>query len=222
MEIYSQIFSVIKGSLLSYTNYSNCLTWDEYNKKGQKLTDFNEEERKGIYDICILYEQYKIKNNLFDIQDLTNHLIRQVKIELLPLNIHLIDFLYFDEIQDMTINQIYLLILISKYCKVYAGDTCQTISQSNRFRFVDLNNIFWTFEKIIDNYDKVEQAILSLNYRLNSHILKLANFISFSIKKLFPYTLDKFKDDFSVKITPFKPILINEKYFIYLINIIKG
>ena len=222
MEIYSQIFSVIKGSLLSYTNYSNCLTWDEYNKKGQKLTDFNEEERKGIYDICILYEQYKIQNNLFDIQDLTNHLIRQVKIELLPSNIHLIDFLYFDEIQDMTINQIYLLLLISKYSKVYAGDTCQTISQSNRFRFVDLKNIFWTFEKIISNYNKVEQAILSLNYRLNSHILKLANFISFSIKRLFPYTLDKFKDDFSVKITPFRPTLINEKDFIYLINIIKG
>ena len=89
------------------------------------------------------YENFKRKSGYFDIQDLTNFLIRQVLIELN--DIKLIDYIFIDEIQDLTVSQIFLLILVTKYCKIYAGDTCQTISKINRFRFSELNNIFYNF-----------------------------------------------------------------------------
>lgn len=98
-----------------------------------------------MYDIFLLYENHKQKNKWFDIQDLVSHLIRQVKVELKI--VKLIDYLFIDEIQDLTINQIYLLVLISKYPTVFAGDTCQTISESIRFRFKDLKSLFYFFEK---------------------------------------------------------------------------
>ena len=134
IEIYSQINSVIKGSLKSHLSYSNCITKEDYLNLGKKLTDLPDLDT--IYETFCEYETWKKNNNLFDTQDL----IRQVKVEYK--NIKLLDYLFLDEVQDLTINQIYLLILITKYPKVYAGDTCQTISQINRFRFCDLNNIF--------------------------------------------------------------------------------
>ena len=63
------------------------------------------------------YEDYKRKSNFFDIQDLTNFLIRQVIIEFK--SIKLIDYIFIDEIQDLTVSQIFLLILVSRYCKIY-------------------------------------------------------------------------------------------------------
>ena len=93
-----------------------------------------------VYEICREYENFKRKSNFFDIQDLTNFLIRQVLIELD--DIKLIDYLFIDDIQNLTVSQIFLLIIVSKYVKIYAGDTCQTISKINRFKFSELNNIF--------------------------------------------------------------------------------
>ena len=98
-------------------------------------------KNKEMKFINILYEQWKEKNNYFDIQDCVNYLIRQVNIELVPNNIKLIDILLIDEIKDFSINQLYLMNLISKDIKILAGDTCQTISKTNVFRFCDLKHI---------------------------------------------------------------------------------
>ena len=153
------------------------------------------------------YENYKRKSGYFDIQDLTNFLIRQVLIEFN--DIKLIDYIFIDEIQDLTVSQIFLLILVSKYCKIYAGDTCQTISKINRFRFSELNNIFYNFQKVLPDFDSVVSANLTLNYRLNSKIMNLSTYMAYFMKECFPNTLDKFQDDFSIKITEHKPMLVN-------------
>ena len=202
LEIYSQLISVIKGSYSSHLYMNNCITKEEYKLRGRKITDLPNLDE--VYDVCMLYEDYKKQKGYFDIQDLVNFLIRQVKLELK--NVKLIDYLFIDEIQDLAVNQIYLLILVSKYCKIYAGDTCQTISKINRFRFSELSNIFYGFSKIIPNYPKVTNAYLCLNYRLNSKILKLSTFIAYLMKSLFPNTIDKFQDDFSIKIIKQKPV----------------
>ena len=131
LEIYAQLISIIKGSYISHLYMNNCISKEDYKAKGKKITDLPNLDE--IYDVCMLYEDYKKKNKYFDIQDLVNFLIRQVKLELK--DVKLIDYLFIDEIQDLTISQIYLLILVSNYCKIYAGDTCQTISKTNRFRF---------------------------------------------------------------------------------------
>ena len=166
LEIYAQLISVIKGSYISHLYMNNCISKEDYKKKGRKITDLPNLD--DIYDICMLYEEYK-KGKYFDVQDLVSFLIRQVKLEFK--NVKLMDYLFIDEIQDLTVSQIYLLILVSQHCKIYAGDTCQTISKINRFRFSELSEIFYRFGKIIPNYPKVTNAYLCLNYRLNSKIL---------------------------------------------------
>ena len=209
-EIYSQIYSVIKGSLTSSNSFSNCISREEYLNRGKKGMFLQEEYLNMIYDICILYEHYKRQNMQFDIQDLTNYLIKQVKIELFSKNITLIDYLYIDEIQDLTINQIYLLILVAKRTKLYAGDTGQTISEINRFKFKDLKNLFFHFQKIVPNFPEVKDAILNFNFRLNINILKFSSFISELTQQFFPYSVDKLKEDISLKLTSFKPMLLND------------
>jgi len=205
LEIYAQLISIIKGSYTSHLYMNNCISKEDYKSKGRKITDLPNLD--DIYDVCMLYEDYK-KGKYFDIQDLVNFLIRQVKLEFK--NVKLIDYLFIDEIQDLSISQIYLLILVSKYCKVYAGDTCQTISKINRFRFSELSNIFYNFSKIIPNYPKVNNAYLCLNYRLNSKILRLSTFMAYLMKLLFPNTIDKFQDDFSIKVIEQKPIILHD------------
>ena len=138
LEIYAQLISIIKGSFTSHFYMNNCISKEEYKEKGRKLTDLPNLD--DVYELCMLYENYK-KGKYFDIQDLVNFLIRQVKLEFK--DVKLIDYLFIDEIQDLSISQIYLLILVSKHCKIYAGDTCQTISKINRFRFSELNILFF-------------------------------------------------------------------------------
>ena len=207
-EVYSQIISIIKGSLKSYLSYSNGITLEEYQKIGRKLALFNEEQRNEIYKYFILYEQWKEKNNYFDIQDYVNYLIRQVNIELVPNKIKLIDILLIDEIQDFSINQLYLMNLISRDIKILAGDTCQTISKTNVFRFCDLNNIYYTFNKIDKKINQPKSISINMNFRCQIPILKLAHSIFEIIFLFFPNTLDKVKLDFSTQLSGFKPSII--------------
>ena len=215
IEVYAQYISIIKGSYTSHLYSTNVITLEEYKKKGRKITDSLDLET--VYNLCMKYEDYKRKSGFFDIQDLTNFLIRQVLIEFSEKNIKLIDYIFIDEIQDLTVSQIFLLILVSKYCKIYAGDTCQTISKINRFRFSELNNIFFNFKKVLPNFESVEEANLNINYRLNSKIMHLSTYIAYFMRECFPNTLDKFKDDYSIKVTNYKPLLIKNIEILFTI-----
>jgi hypothetical protein len=204
--VYAQIFSIIKGSVNSHLSYMNCISLDEYLEMGEKFVDLNKEVREIIYEIFIEYEYWKRDNNYFDLQDLVNHLIREVKIEMhYEKEIKLIDYLFIDEIQDLSINQIYLLSLTTRYPLVYAGDTCQTVSKSIRFRFTELFQIFHSFTEIIPDYQKPLHAPLNHNFRFGSNILRMSNFISNLISELFPNSIDRFNTEYANNKTNFIP-----------------
>ena len=223
-EVYSQIISVIKGSLFSYLNPNNGLSRYQYHQIGVKLAKFNESQRNIIYDIFLEYEQLKETKGMegeekvkyFDFQDVVNYLIREVTIELVPSDRKLIDFLFVDEVQDFSINQLYLMHLVTRNIKVLAGDTCQTISKSNRFRFCDLNGIYYTFNEINSNISIPQHVQIILNFRCNSKIIKLAHLVFALIFKYFPETLDKVKLDFSTKLEQIRPCLINDLDLFFL------
>ena len=120
IEVYAQYISIIKGSFTSHLYPTSCITLEEYQKRGKKITDSLSLE--VVYEICMEYENYKRKSKYFDIQDLTKFLIHQILIEFKD-NIKLIDYIFIDEVQDLTVSQIFLLILVSRHCKIYAGDT---------------------------------------------------------------------------------------------------
>ena len=174
---------------------------------------FTEEKKDEIYNYYIKYENWKKEKNYFDFQDVVNYLIRQVSIELVSKNVKLIDILFIDEVQDFSINQLYLMSLIAKDIKVLAGDTCQTISKTNAFRFCDLNSIYYIAKNINDitqNKNSLdipipEEIQTNLNFRCHFPILKLAHLIYEMIFLLFPQTLDKVKCDYTKDITGYKP-----------------
>ena len=217
-EVYSQIISIIKGHYSSYLSYSNSITREQYKVLGKKITMFTDEQKDEIYNYYIKYEKWKYENNYFDFQDVVNYLIRQVSIELVPKNIKLIDILFIDEVQDFSINQLFLMSLISRDIKVLAGDTCQTISKTNTFRFCDLNSIYFVAKEInniIQNKNAVdikepEEIQTNLNFRCHYPVLKLAHLIFEMIFLLFPQTLDKVKCDFTKDISGYQPSIITD------------
>ena len=198
-EVYSNIISIIKGSIKSYL--VGALSLNEYLSIGKKVCTFDTEQKKEIYNIFKQYENWKYKNNYFDFQDVVNYLIREVNIELVPENRKILDLVFIDEVQDFSINQLYLLYLISRDIKVIAGDTCQTISKINTFRFADLNNVIYTFASIKNiKLNEPKNIEINLNYRCQANILKLAHLIYEMIRTFFSNTLDKVRMDFSTQV----------------------
>ena len=177
---------------------------------------FTEEQKDEIYNYFIKYEKWKYKNNYFDFQDVVNFLIRQVSIELVPKNIKIFDILFIDEVQDFSINQLYLMSLIIRDIKVLAGDTCQTISKTNSFRFCDLNSIYYVAKGINDimknkkavDIKEPEEIQTNLNFRCHYPVLKLAHMIFEMIFLLFPQTLDKVRCDYTQNIAGYQPSII--------------
>ena len=198
-EVYSNIISIIKGSIKSYLVGS--LSLEDYLSVGKKTCPFDTEQRNEIYKIFEQYESWKFNNKYFDFQDVINYLIREVNIELVPENRKIFDLVFIDEVQDFSTNQLYLLFLISRNIKVLAGDTCQTLSKINTFRFADLNNVLYTFNTIKNIKIKESKNIeINLNFRCQANILKFAHLIFEFIKFFFSNTLDKVRMDYSAKV----------------------
>ena len=210
-EVYSNIISIIKGSVKSYlTGY---LSREEYNSLGKKICPFNTEQKNEIYNIFERYELWKSNNKYFDMQDIVNYLIREVNIELVPQNRKLLDLVFVDEAQDFSINQLYLLYLISRDIKVLAGDTCQTISKINNFRFADLNSALYTIGEIENiKINEPKHIEINLNFRCQANILKFSHILYEMIRYFFSNTLDKVRIDFSTQVGGGeKPFLIPYK-----------
>ena len=210
-EVYSNIISLIKGSVKSYI--CGYLSREEYYSLGKKVCPFTQQQKKEIYDIFEKYEKWKANNNYFDMQDVVNYLIREVNIELVPKHRKLLDLVFIDEVQDFSINQLYLLFLISRDIKVLAGDTCQTISKINTFRFADLNNALYTIGELENIEIKEPKNIeINLNFRCQANILKFSHLIYEIIHYFFINTLDKVRMDFSTQVgAGEKPFLIPYK-----------
>ena len=198
-EVYSNIISIIKGSIKSYL--VGAISLEDYLSTGKKVCSFDKEQKNEIYNIFIQYEKWKYKNKYFDFQDVVNYLIREVNIELVPQNRKIFDLVFIDEVQDFSINQLYLLFLISRDIKVLAGDTCQTLSKINTFRFSDLNNVLYTFASIKNiKINEPKNIEINLNFRCQANILKCAHLIYEMIKTFFSNTLDKVRMDFSTQV----------------------
>ena len=213
-EVYSNIISIIKGSVKSYL--AGYLSEEDYYRLGKKICPFNLDQKKEIYKIFQRYEIWKAQNKYFDMQDLVNYLIHEVNIELVPQNRKLLDLVFIDEIQDFSINQLYLLLLITRDIKVMAGDTCQTISKINTFRFADLNNVLYTIGELKNIKIKEPRHIeINLNFRCHANILRFAHLVYEMIHYFFINTLDKVRMDFSTKVGGGeKPFLIPNKIII--------
>jgi hypothetical protein len=72
--------------------------------------------------IFLLYEKWKEQTCCYDLNDLVNHIIRQVKTEAFKAEM-LVHFLMVDEVQDLTQNIISLFMMLTEQNVFFSGDT---------------------------------------------------------------------------------------------------
>lgn len=143
--IYTEIMSIIKGSLPALSERNNCLNRAQYialhKKRGSTL---NADQRELVYNCFEAYEGMKQEGKFghYDALDVAHYVYKgmqapQVSVEL--------DSVYIDEVQDLMPIQIALLKYICHEPKRYmfAGDTAQTIAAGVSFRFESLKDLFF-------------------------------------------------------------------------------
>ena len=174
--IWAEIRGIIKGSMLedwirSLDLSLNIIDFSFYKELSDKYSDFNEEERKELYNLTVEYNSWLKNNNLYDDNDLAFEILTNIQ----KSEFDKFDFIVCDEVQDLTELQIYMLKELTKNGKeiYFSGDIHQIINP-NYFSFGRLRNMFYS----LDNILKTPVEILSKNYRSQEKIVTLANKLS--------------------------------------------
>ena len=99
------------------------------------------EEKLQVYMIWVRYEQWKSEMRAYDLNDVINNILQQLRANFLK-ETQTIHFLMVDEVQDLTQNIISLLMSLAQQNVFFSGDTAQTIAKGIGFRFYDLKQVF--------------------------------------------------------------------------------
>ena len=75
--VWTEIYSVIKGSIRSKCYYQGYLPDYEYVNGGEKHF-LNKIEKRIIYFIFLEYERWKSENSAYDFMDVVNHLYKRI------------------------------------------------------------------------------------------------------------------------------------------------
>ncbi|KAK3430355.1 hypothetical protein EUGRSUZ_E01898 [Eucalyptus grandis] len=186
--------SLLRAKEVTYEKFC-AVYWPHFNDKIRRRLDssrvFTEiiiQRREEIYDAFEDYEKMKMKNGEFDLDDLVNDLHRHLFSEQFAGNV--VDFVYIDEVQYLTMRQISLFKYIRRNVSegfMFSGDTAQTIAKGVDFRFEDIRSLF-NKKFLIDSMDgpdiRMEKGCLSRtfhlsqNFRTHAGILKLAQSVN--------------------------------------------
>lgn len=93
-----------------------------------------------IYYLFQEYEKYKIYNKSYDMMDVVNHILQEVMFG--RYKDEAFDYMFIDEVQDLTPAAIYLLTKMTKKDVFYCGDTAQAISKGVTFKFSEIKSLF--------------------------------------------------------------------------------
>ncbi|PNT61766.1 uncharacterized protein LOC100839489 [Brachypodium distachyon] len=202
--VFTEIISHIKGGYQASRPYTGKLGRQDYVMLSDKrFSSLNSEKRDKIYDIFLDYETMKSTAREFDLSDFVNSLHSSLVSE--GYNGDMVDFVYIDEVQDLTMTQIALLKYVCRNFKegfVFAGDTAQTIARGIDFRFEDIRSLFYTgflketeaFNQGVKKGKKVhlsDMFQLSQNFRTHCGILRMAQSIMSLLYFFFPSSVDK-------------------------------
>ncbi|CAD6264208.1 unnamed protein product [Miscanthus lutarioriparius] len=202
--VYTEIISHIKGGHNANMLSSGKLKRLDYVMLSDKrFSSLNRELRDRIYDIFLGYERMKRAAREFDLSDFVNSLHSRLVSEGYKGN--LVDFIYIDEVQDLTMRQISLLKYVYRNFKegfVFAGDTTQTIAKGVEFRFEDIRSLFYT--SFLSEIEQCNQGTkhgkqvritdmfqLSQNFRTHCGIIRIAQSIMSLLYYFFPSCVDK-------------------------------
>ncbi|XP_074273010.1 uncharacterized protein LOC141596685 [Silene latifolia] len=201
-KVFIEIISCIKGGLLVGETLDGRLTLEDYLNLSQGRTStLNHEKRDAIYRIFLDYEKMKLERREFDLADFVNDLHRRLQHE--RYDGDFIDYVYIDEVQDLTMRQIALFKYVCRNVDegfVFSGDTAQTIARGIDFRFQDVRCLFYK-EFLVSETNHERSGIhekgyispifqLSENFRTHAGILKLGQSVIDLIYHFFPHSID--------------------------------
>ncbi|XP_048231885.1 uncharacterized protein LOC8275336 isoform X1 [Ricinus communis] len=196
---FTEIMSQIKGGLRAGESPDGRLSREDYAmlSSGRKST-LSKQQRKTIYDCFEDYEKMKIANGDFDLADIVIDVHRRLKNE--KYAGEMMDFVYIDEVQDLTMRQVALFKHISKNVNegfVFSGDTAQTIARGIDFRFEDIRSLFYnefvlgSLSEGVDGKGQISKIFhLSQNFRTHVGVLKLAQSVIDLLYRFFPTFVD--------------------------------
>ncbi|KAL2892258.1 TPR and ankyrin repeat-containing protein 1 [Bienertia sinuspersici] len=200
--VFTEIISSIKGGLQVGPTDDGKLSLEDYLQlSAGRTSTLSRQKREMIYDIFLTYERMKAERGEFDLSDFVNDIHRRLKRGRYGGDI--IDFVYIDEVQDLTMRQISLFKYICRNVDegfVFSGDTAQTIARGIDFRFQDVRCLFYkeflTSERNdLANGRQTRGHIspifhLSQNFRTHAGILKLGHSVIELIYHFFPHSVD--------------------------------
>ncbi|VAH52131.1 unnamed protein product [Triticum turgidum subsp. durum] len=202
--VFTEIVSHIKGTYQACGPYTGKLGRQDYVMLSDKrISSLNKEKRNKIYDIFLEYESMKCSAREFDLSDFVSSLHASLASD--GYNGDLVDFVYIDEVQDLTMTQIALLKYVCRNIKegfLFAGDTAQTIARGIDFRFEDIRSLFYTAFLTETEASKLglkhgekshlsDMFQLSQNFRTHCGILRMAQSIMRLLCSFFPSSVDK-------------------------------
>ncbi|PRQ41353.1 putative hydrolase [Rosa chinensis] len=208
--VFTEIISHIKGGLGALEACDGKLSREDYVQLSEsRASNLTSQEREVIYDIFQMYEKMKLEYGEFDLADFVTDLHRRLRHEKYEGD-HM-DFVYIDEVQDLTMSQIALFKHMCHNVEegfVFSGDTAQTIARGIDFRFQELRHLF--YKKFMlesrsnKHYEGKEKGQISeifhltQNFRTHAGILKLSQSIVELLYHFFPLSIDVLKPESSL------------------------
>lgn len=207
--VFTEIISYIKGGIQAVEACDCKLDRDEYLQIADcRVSTLSRQSREKIYEIYMDYEKMKIERGEYDLADLVIDLHRRLRNG--RFEGHKMDFVYIDEVQDLTMSQISLFKYVCGNVEegfVFSGDTAQTIARGIDFRFQDIRALFYKvfMQSGSDGYvEKKEKGRLSeifnlrQNFRTHDGVLRLAQSVIDLIYRFFPNSIDVLKPETSL------------------------
>ncbi|XP_027077644.2 uncharacterized protein [Coffea arabica] len=207
---FTEIISHIKGGLLAGEASDGKLSRQEYVSMSEsRASTLSAQKREMIYDIFQDYEKMKVERREFDLSDFVINL--HVRLKNRSLGGDKMDFVYVDEVQDLTMRQISLFKYICTNIDegfVFSGDTAQTIARGIDFRFEDIRSLFYN-EFVMEsmherNPERKEKGHLSeifnlyQNFRTHAGVLRLAQCVIDLLCHFFAQSVDILKPETSL------------------------
>ncbi|KAI3883202.1 hypothetical protein MKX03_017662 [Papaver bracteatum] len=174
LTVFIEIISHIKGGIVSGRVLDFQLSREDYVLLSEgRVSTISKEEREMVYDIFLDYEKKKVMNGEFDLADLVIDLHRRLRNG--SYHGEDMDFIYIDEVQDLTMRQLSLL----KYL-------CKNSMEGFAFSECGSNGKGKLKEK-----GQISDVLhLNQNLRTHSGVLKLSQSVIDLLYHFFPLSVD--------------------------------
>ncbi|KAI3778679.1 hypothetical protein L2E82_08062 [Cichorium intybus] len=180
--VFTEIISHIKGGVHAGEIPNVKLTYEGYSLLCEgRASTLTKQKRETVNTLFQAYEKMKTERGEFDLGDLVNDLHCRLKNK--SYEGDQMDFIYIDEVQDLSMRQISLFKYICKNADegfTFAGDTAQNIARGIDFRLEDIRSLLYTQSLGTKTTGKQEEVNvleifhLKQNSRTHAGVLKFA------------------------------------------------